>query len=210
MPPEQAMGRIAEVDALSDVWAVGATAFALLSGRFVHEGRNVQEAIVRGATRPAPPLDTVVPDAPPVLCQVIDRALAFAKADRWPGAREMRDALHVAERAIRSDFVPEGLDPLEEDDKTRLALDLEPPSAPRMPVNPPASTLALPTLRRGPLASRPSPVALQALAFAAGGLGAGIILAVVVYLTRSHDAPRAAARVALDAGHPAAPAASSR
>jgi serine/threonine-protein kinase len=206
MPPEQALGRSADVDALSDLWSVGATAFALLSGRFVHVGRNVQEMIIRSATRPAPPLETVVPEAPPVLCAVVDRALAFAKADRWPSAAEMREALLVAERAIRTDFVPEGLDPAEEDDKTRLALDMAPASLPRMPVKPPGATLPMPTLKRkGP---RTSPGMVQALAFAAGGLGAGIVLAVLVLLARKHDPPRAATvrAAAVDAG----PASSSR
>ena len=121
----------------------------------------------------------------------------------------MRDALLVAERAIRNDFVPEGLDLSEDDDKTRLALDLHPSSAPRVPVKPPAATLALPTLR-GPLSARASPAAVQALAFAAGGVGAGIVLAVIVYLMRSQEAPHPAARAAFDAGHPTAPVSSPR
>ncbi|MCU0691346.1 MAG: serine/threonine protein kinase, partial [Polyangiaceae bacterium] len=37
MPPEQAQGRWDQVDARSDLWALGAVAFHLLSGREVHE-----------------------------------------------------------------------------------------------------------------------------------------------------------------------------
>ena len=96
MAPEQALGKTQDVDALTDVWAVGATVFSLASGHTVHEGDSAQETVVLAATRPAPSLETVVPDAPPAIVQVIDRALSFDKAARWPGAIAMRDALGEA------------------------------------------------------------------------------------------------------------------
>src|SRR5580704_5504658 len=43
MPPEQARGLWEEVDGRSDLWAVGATMFNLLTGRVVHEGRTPNE-----------------------------------------------------------------------------------------------------------------------------------------------------------------------
>jgi serine/threonine-protein kinase len=93
MAPEQALGRAREVDCLSDIWAVGATAFTLLSGRFVHHAETAEETVVRAATRSAPPLASIVSDVPSSIAQVIDRALAFERADRWPSAPEMKDAL---------------------------------------------------------------------------------------------------------------------
>ncbi len=97
MAPEQALGKTAEVDALSDLWAVGATAFTLLSGRIVHPGKTPKDMVVMSATRPAPPLASVARDVPPVVAMVIDRALAFHKADRWPSAEAMLDALLQAQ-----------------------------------------------------------------------------------------------------------------
>jgi serine/threonine protein kinase len=96
MAPEQALGRTPDVDALTDVWAVGATVFSLASGQRVHEGDSAQETIVLAATQPAPSLANVVAGAPPAIVQVIDRALSFDKAARWPGAIAMREALRVA------------------------------------------------------------------------------------------------------------------
>jgi eukaryotic-like serine/threonine-protein kinase len=93
MPPEQALGRTHDVDALSDIWAIGATAFMLLSGRFVHDADTAEAMLVCAATRPAPPLAAFAPDVPPELARVIDRALAFDKRDRWPSARAMQEAL---------------------------------------------------------------------------------------------------------------------
>ncbi len=100
MAPEQALGKMSEVDALSDLWAVGATAFLLLTGRVVHQASTTEETLVLSATRPAPPMDTVVHDIPPIIARVVDRALEFDRADRWPSARAMREALIRAGRIV--------------------------------------------------------------------------------------------------------------
>jgi serine/threonine protein kinase len=96
MPPEQAFGRWEEVDARSDLWAVGATMFLALSGRHVHRGRTPNEVLLAAMTRPAPPLGEVAPEVPPALARVVDRALAFEPEDRWPDARTMQAALRMA------------------------------------------------------------------------------------------------------------------
>jgi hypothetical protein len=96
MAAEQALGRWSEVDARSDIWATGATLYTLLSGRYVHEGDTLQKQLVLSATRPARPVRSVAPEVSPELAAVIDRALRFKKADRWPSARAMQDALRAA------------------------------------------------------------------------------------------------------------------
>jgi serine/threonine-protein kinase len=121
MPPEQALGRTSEVDAQSDIWAVGATAFTLLSGRFVHQGRTAEEMLVLSATQPAPPLSSIVPDVPARLAEIVDRALAFDKIARWPSAHMMREALLAADKAIRSGDSHEEHEEAD-DDKTSLAV----------------------------------------------------------------------------------------
>jgi class 3 adenylate cyclase/tetratricopeptide (TPR) repeat protein len=96
MPPEQALGRTDEVDALSDVWAVGATLFSLLSGRIVHDAKTHMEVVIAAATAQAKSLGAFAPDAPKSLVEVVDRALSFDKQDRWPSARAMQQALRAA------------------------------------------------------------------------------------------------------------------
>jgi eukaryotic-like serine/threonine-protein kinase len=93
MPPEQALGRSHEVDARSDIWATGATMFTLLSGELVHQGATSNEQLVRAATAHAPSLASVLPDALPLLVEVVDRALQFEKADRWSTAAAMQEAI---------------------------------------------------------------------------------------------------------------------
>jgi serine/threonine protein kinase len=94
--PEQAAGKPREIDARTDIYSVGATAFTLLTGRFVHEGRGAMETMIFAATRPARSLFDVWPDAPPLLANVVDIALSFDKVRRWPNASAMRTALQSA------------------------------------------------------------------------------------------------------------------
>jgi serine/threonine-protein kinase len=75
MAPEQVLGKNPEVDAQSDVWAVGATAFTLISGQQVHEAETPEESMVFTATRPARSLASVAPDVPVAIAKVIDKAL---------------------------------------------------------------------------------------------------------------------------------------
>jgi hypothetical protein len=96
MAPEQALGRTKEMGAQSDVWAVGATTFLLLTGRFVHQGESSQEVAARAATQRAPTTASVAPGVPSEVARIVDRALAFDKANRWPDAASMRDALVAA------------------------------------------------------------------------------------------------------------------
>ena len=96
MAPEQARGRWDEVDARSDIWAVGATMFALLTGRSVHEATTVNEQLVLAATNRAPSLAAYAPELPPSVVMLVDRALQHDKTLRWPTVRHMREQLHVA------------------------------------------------------------------------------------------------------------------
>jgi hypothetical protein len=96
MAPEQVLGKA--VDPQSDLYAVGATAFTLLSKRYVHDAENAAEMMVIVGSRPARSLALVSPDLPPALTEVIDRALRFEKSERWADAKTMAAALAGAYR----------------------------------------------------------------------------------------------------------------
>jgi predicted Ser/Thr protein kinase len=102
MAPEQARARWGAVDARTDIWAVGATMFRLLTGRLVHDGVSGQEAVIAAATLPVSPLKTVRADVPDSLAELVDRALRFEAGQRWQSAREMQAAV----RAVRSELPP--------------------------------------------------------------------------------------------------------
>jgi serine/threonine protein kinase len=96
MAPEQALAKADAIDQQTDIWAVGATAFALIAGDVVHPADNNQQTLVRAATQPARLLADVAPDAASEVVEVFQRALAFNKADRWSSAAAMREALAQA------------------------------------------------------------------------------------------------------------------
>jgi serine/threonine-protein kinase len=96
MAPEQVLGKV--VDPQSDLYSVGATAFALLSKRYVHEADNAAEMMVIVGSRPARSLALVCPDLPKPLAAVFDRSLRFEKSERWADARSMKTALGAAYR----------------------------------------------------------------------------------------------------------------
>jgi serine/threonine-protein kinase len=96
MPPEQARGRWSEVDGRTDLWAIGATMFMLLSGRYVHEAETVNEAIAMAVTQPARSLASVAPEVPGSVGRLVDRALAYEKEQRWADAGAMQESVRHA------------------------------------------------------------------------------------------------------------------
>jgi serine/threonine-protein kinase len=93
MAPEQALGKTREIDARSDVYAVGAVMFNLLSARTPYEAESINELLVKVATQPAGSLASVAPDMPAAVVAVVDRAMAHKKEQRWASAEEMRAAI---------------------------------------------------------------------------------------------------------------------
>jgi len=100
MSPEQAMGRWSEVDARTDLYAVGATLFTLLTGSPVHEAETAGEMHVAAATRQARSLGRVLSNAPFALVRLVDRALAYDRENRYPDAATFRAELAQVYEAI--------------------------------------------------------------------------------------------------------------
>ena len=94
MAPEQAASPH-EVDARTDVWATGATLYALLSGAPPHVSSTVLERVLR-AEEPVRSIGEVVRGLPPSLTYVIDRALRPEPEERWQDAQSMSVALRLA------------------------------------------------------------------------------------------------------------------
>jgi serine/threonine protein kinase len=97
MAPEQAAGLSSDVDARADVFSAGAVLFTLLTGKRLHRGRTHDESLFLAATQAAPKLLETDDAFSDELAEVVDRALAFRREDRFAGAGHMLEAV----RAIR-------------------------------------------------------------------------------------------------------------
>lgn len=103
--PEQVLGR--EVDARTDLYAVGAILFVLLTGHLVFDDHDVVDLLRAHVERaPAPP-SVHVPSLPPALDALVLACLAKRPAERPASARELASSL----RAVLSTLGPERAEP---------------------------------------------------------------------------------------------------
>ncbi|HEY3819743.1 MAG TPA: serine/threonine-protein kinase [Polyangiaceae bacterium] len=141
MSPEQAAGRIDEIDGRTDLFALAATGFRLRTGRRIHEGSNPVELVAKMAHFAAPKIETFAPEVNRSFARIIDRALEFRREDRYASAAEMRDDVRKAMQEI--------------DGVARTEIAMAPPvSVPPRSVPPPAVVSEPPPARPPPLPGR--------------------------------------------------------
>jgi hypothetical protein len=92
MSPEQ-MQSARDVDATTDIWALGVILYELLSGRVPFNGDTLPEVCLKIAMQPPPPLRTVRPDAPAELEAVIMKCLEKDRSKRYRNVAELARAL---------------------------------------------------------------------------------------------------------------------
>jgi eukaryotic-like serine/threonine-protein kinase len=92
MPPEQAVGKI--VDRRADVWAIGAIAYHLLSGKTAFDAPN-QLATLHLLTSGKPPLP-LPSTVHPSIAHVVRAAMSFDKEKRIPTCAALKKALEEA------------------------------------------------------------------------------------------------------------------
>jgi hypothetical protein len=92
--PEQARGDLDAIDARTDVFGVGATLFALLTGRVPHTGDSLVETL-QDAARPKPPPSSLNPAVPPWLDRLVLEALAVDPAERFADCNQLLAALEA-------------------------------------------------------------------------------------------------------------------
>lgn len=108
--PEQASGR--EVDARSDLYSLGIVLYELLTGTRPFEAESPIAIALAHLENPPPPVRSVVPGVSEGAEQVVARALAKDRDERFASAAEMRAAIErVLGIAVVADTSPGVVDP---------------------------------------------------------------------------------------------------
>ncbi|MGC4003723.1 MAG: serine/threonine-protein kinase [Pirellulales bacterium] len=102
MSPEQAQGRIDLLGPPADVFGLGATLYAILTGKPPYEGHNVFEVVEKAQRADYPPPRGVVGSIPRPLDAICRRAMAGQPEDRYPTAQALADDVerYLADESI--------------------------------------------------------------------------------------------------------------
>ncbi len=182
MSPEQ-MIAARDVDAGTDIWALGVTLYELLTAQAPFAGDTIPQICARVmAAEPAPP-STIAPEIPAGLDAVILRCLAKDRAQRYGSIAELRDAL---EPYAPAPYAPAA-------SEARRSLPSLPAPLPAEP-QPAPSVTAAPAVERDALAASIPRTSLRPLAIGAAvvAVGIGAILLAVLSSSPSAATPRAA------------------
>jgi tRNA A-37 threonylcarbamoyl transferase component Bud32/dienelactone hydrolase len=102
MSPEQAAGE-RDVDARSDVFALGCVVYEMLAGHPPHVGSTIQAVIAKLLSEVPTPLSELRATVPPSLAAAVHTALAKSPTDRISSVREFRLALEAAGQTLPPD-----------------------------------------------------------------------------------------------------------
>jgi serine/threonine-protein kinase len=96
MSPEQAMGNTADVDMLSDVWAVGALVYEMLTGEGAFQAENPVAVFYKIVNDPFPTVGSKVAGVTRAVDYVLGRACAKKPIERFQSTTEFARELELA------------------------------------------------------------------------------------------------------------------
>ena len=98
MSPEQISGK--KVDGRSDIFSLGVVLFELLAGQLPFTADNVSAVLFSIAHHPHPAIQTLRPDLPPMVQEIVDRALQKEVPHRYRRADEFAVELRACLQSL--------------------------------------------------------------------------------------------------------------
>jgi len=183
MSPEQALGRVDQIDARTDQFALAAIAYAMLTGHEPFVGDNPASVLYQVVHEQPRPVSDFVPWPAAEIQSVLDRALAKRPEDRFDGILKFAWALRVAAHTVIRGHERPAVAPRREQHEQRH----------QRPARNPRSPLVRPLVRPLPLPRRIDRVPRGPERIVALGLAVLTLAAVVFYgISHSWIAARAA------------------
>ena len=98
MSPEQIAGK--KVDGRSDIFSLGVVLFELLTGQLPFTADNLSAVLFSIAHHPHPAIQTLRPDLPPMVQEIVDRALQKELPHRYRRADEFASELRACVQSL--------------------------------------------------------------------------------------------------------------
>ena len=93
MSPEQAQGE--GIDGRSDIYGLGVIMFELLTGQQPYHGDTPMSVVIKQITDPIPHILDVMPDLPPAIETVIEKAMAKDREERYSTVKALSEDLNA-------------------------------------------------------------------------------------------------------------------
>jgi serine/threonine protein kinase len=93
MAPEQAAGKVDEIDATTDQFALGAIVYEMLTGTFAFNDDHMAVLLYKISSQEPLPMRSFVPDIPEHVELAVRRAMSKRKVDRFPNTNDFLDTL---------------------------------------------------------------------------------------------------------------------
>ena len=93
MAPEQATGQHSTVDERTDIFALGAIIYEMVTGHPAFSGASIPEVVFKVVYEHPTPLAQVAPDVPANVVAAVEKALAKPAQDRFASVSELVEAL---------------------------------------------------------------------------------------------------------------------
>lgn len=103
MSPEQALGRVKELDHRSDIFSFGCILYEAVTGRKAFEGKDTIDSLNKIIREPFTPVSTLNPSAPVDLQRIVRRCLAKDPDERYQTIKDVAIELKEVRRELQSE-----------------------------------------------------------------------------------------------------------